>query len=89
MISTLRAGVPTLLTLALFQCAPQSAPPPSPQLADVDARLRIPCGRLPDIPKDNGDPRVRKSYDAETRGMYVLCAERNEGLRSYIDAVRR
>lgn len=89
MMSRLRAGVPTLLTLALFQCAPQAAPPPSPQLADVDARLRIPCGRLPDIPKDNGDPRVRAGYDAETRGMYVLCAARHEGLLAYVDAVRR
>lgn len=89
MKTTLRAGVPTLLTLALFQCAPQAAPPPSPQLADVDARLRIPCSALPDIPKDNGDPRVRKGYDAETRGMYVLCAARNKSLLAYIDTVRK
>jgi hypothetical protein len=89
MMRSLRAGVPTLMTLALFQCAPEAAPPPSPQLADVEARLRVACPDLPDIPKGNGDPRIRKDYDAETRALYAGCAAKNKGLLAYIDTVRK
>ena len=88
-IRSLRAGVPTVLTLALFQCGPAPAPPPSPQLAPPEARAIILCPALPDIPADDGDVRSRRVYYAESRGMYALCRDRHAALADYVATVRQ
>jgi len=47
---------------------------PSPSLRPAPAWAVAPCEDLPDIPELQGDPAVRRPYDAHVRSLYVECA---------------
>jgi len=73
--------------LSLAGCA--SAPPPVAPvgLTRPAAWALAPCDPLPEIPKRDGDPEVRRAYYAAERPAYVECAAKHAALVRYVDVV--
>ncbi len=47
------------------------------------------CPALQDIPANNGDPKVRRIYDAATRAEYAKCSNKHAALASYVELIRK
>lgn len=54
--------------------------PEPPSLTPPSAALLQACGPLAEIPKGDGDIRVRAEYYASSRRQYGECADRHAGL---------
>lgn len=56
-------------------------------LKGPDARLMRAVAPLPDIPKDEAKPEVRRRYYATSRRMYGQCSDQVGGLQAYARTV--
>lgn len=75
-----------LIAVVLSGCTKE--PPVAPvSLSRPAAWIMAECDPLPEIPKNDGDPEVRRRYHKVERPAFVECAAKHRELVKYVDAI--
>lgn len=76
-----------VLFLAVLSACGKDPPVAPVSLARPASWVLKECDPLPDIPKNDGDPSVRRDYHKVERPAYVECAAKHRELVRYVDTV--
>jgi hypothetical protein len=77
-----------VLVVLLAGCGPEKAVSPDTlKLKRPAAEVMDDCPDLPDVPKNDGNPKIRTKHYAEVRTMYADCRGEKRQLVQWIDKV--
>lgn len=77
-----------MLIVAAMLAGCAKDPPPAPQgLARPVSWAMVRCPPMPEVPKNDGDPEVRKEAEKNVRLLYVECAAKVDVHIAYVEAV--
>jgi hypothetical protein len=81
----MRLALPfALLASALAGCATTPPPPPEPaRITPPPPAVMGPPPPLPDVPREEGDPDIRRRYYADSRTAYARLADRHRWLQRW------